>query len=250
MLNEEATKLAGEPLEAFEFLQERQRFTAEGPVVSWAALDLLAAVGNRGRVPRPERGSAPFAELAAAALVDDRGALTDAGMSVRGHWATGRTVLEIDRRVTSPGRLSAWANHGTVLVAASAPAFGPAFDRDRVQLGVVPTERALPAIAAWVQLRPTWSFTDGPTRLDRGVYEERLRAITVPPRDAPPHLVRAWARPWVEYRSASPQRSLRFVDAADSGFFSVVLSDHDAVIDALPSRSLFTALLGQFADAL
>ena len=250
MIDEGFSEWAGEPLESLAFIAERQRFRASGPAVAADALGIVARADRRGRLARADRTAPAVVDLIRGGFCDERGGLTPLGERVRSHWGATAPVLEIARRGSTPGTLTAWAGPGSVLVAASSPVGEPPLSAGMLQLGMVSIDGALPAICSWIGLRPVWSFADGPVDVAAETYERRVTDASTPvPFDLAPHLERLWSAEWTEYACRSAQRTLRFV-LTPEGLFSVTIAGSSARLVTVTPRAVFTAMLGQYSDAL
>lgn len=248
------------PRETWGGLHRAARFSSEGPVLSYAAMDVLTRSAELTRLPRlMEPADQPAVdELRSAGLIDQKGRFSerlklflapirDASFAVHVTGMTGGT----------PTSMTCWIGDGTVLVAA-----GPSRDQllspvpdgvpnDRLQLDLLSGESVPAEIAAWAGLLPAWhragtSMTLDPDEYGRAVQEGPQTIEGTLPDD------RMVTQPWFQWSVAIDPLGpvLDLTGMGEAGQYLTDFSGTPLTLQAVSTDWVWTTLSQTYLAAL
>lgn len=262
-LDPDATSLLGMEAERLSGLTPLQPYSSRGPWLDAAAVTLLDAAADGGRVGRFQlSGKADAVSvLGAAGLMRPDGRLTPEGLTVTAPLSANRAALKLES--TFGGRTAGMQilmdeKDAMILAGPShAELTGPDPDqhRDLLQLDLVGLNDLYPLAAAWLGIGPAWTVPAAPLAVPVAVLNRRLAEPGEPAPSADPSWHRMWNQPWVLWHvsdSYEPGQDTGwgYIGAGSAGHFRVVVDGDTATLAPTRSGQVYRELADAIEGAL
>lgn len=244
-LDELASAAAGEAREDLAAIQTAQPYRCQGPVLTSAALHLLMALADGGRVGRfaSAADKAALAELVQAGLAENNGRLTDAGETITTPWRTpGAGFILAARHGELSTGIQVWTGDGLAILSAGPNPYQPeqsAIAPGKQQLDLVDAAQLPMLLASWCALAPAWSLPDSGLTIPGPVFEARMASAAEPvPAGVGDGVRRMWEQPWTGWNLRYPgaPASQSWLNAGAAGHYAVQ-ADEAGAVTLTPSSS-------------